>query len=363
MDVDNYQRAAARTLIDKPDFVLTPEHAEVAASMIRLGAHIGRIMEYVKKSIFHQHGFSMDELGRLFDDIAEVDTTSRVPLDGDAVMMIWNAIGYIGEACEVAGLLEQSILQGEPLDVAELGKELGDGAWYPNALATRAGLRMSDILAANLDKLRTRYPNGYSSADSVARVDVAAPADPDNDPCVCVGAVCWCDRTVSNDKNDPNYHYIIGRDGEITNYADPTMQRAWHAGEQTTAERQRNFNNAIDRTIDHMVPADYSANLAFDGTVLLDTEGSEPPTIFIPSSGGKIIDKSGCAANFRIEPAHDPKILKPIARIECAAHRINPHFVADEYTPCDLNCGGVICSACYAEGYTTCWDCCAESEE
>ena len=171
MEVDNYQRAAARTLIDKPDFILTPEYAQAAVAMIRLGAHIGRIMEYTKKGIFHQHGFSLDELDRLCREIAEINTDPAA-LDDDAVMMIWNTIGYIGEACEVAGLLEETILQGKPLDVAELGKELGDGAWYPAALATRAGLRMSDVLAANLDKLRTRYPNGYSAADSVARVDV-----------------------------------------------------------------------------------------------------------------------------------------------------------------------------------------------
>jgi hypothetical protein len=287
MEVDDYQRAAARTLIDKPDFILTQDHAEVAATMIRLGAHIGRILEYVKKGIFHQHGFSMHDFCILLDDIVRVDTTSTVALDDDAVMMIWNTIGYIGEACEVAALLEQSILQGMPLDVAALGKELGDGGWYSAALGTRAGLRLSDILAANLDKLRTRYPNGYSAADSVARVDVAAPVN----------------------------HVVISKDGAVAGF-------------------DSNLRTATIRN--EYLPADYMANLTFDGKVLLSTDDSEPVLGDKPAKPLKTL----------------AELIPRIAELcgACLEYK-------DQDTMTTCHCGADICAECAADGVTRCYIC------
>lgn len=315
MDVDDYQRAAARTLIDKPDFTLTSEHAIVATSVIMLAAKVGRALEYVKKGIFHQHGFDMDVFRALIQPV-QVHEDDMIALDDDAVMMIWNTIGYIGEACEVAALVEQSILQGAPLDVAELGKEIGDGAWYPNALATRAGLRMSDVLAANLDKLRTRYPNGYSAADSVARVDVTepVPGDPVANPCVSSGTVlCWC---------------------------------------------------ADDSPID--CPA-YMANFTFDGKVLLSTNPNEPvlgdaaPIFTGAKAGTQPLDKLTTIIgdhHLRIVSAERVAIDHPL----CGATKPD-HHCGINAEPCDLLCGAYICSACAQEGYTTCANCCAQGIE
>ena len=44
--------------------------------------------------------------------------------------------------------------------------------WYASALCTTLGLDMGEIMQANIEKLKVRYPNGYSSADSQQRVDV-----------------------------------------------------------------------------------------------------------------------------------------------------------------------------------------------
>jgi len=50
-------------------------------------------------------------------------------------------------------------------------EEIGDTLWYAAALCTTLGLDLSAIMEANVEKLRVRYPNGYSSADSRRRVD------------------------------------------------------------------------------------------------------------------------------------------------------------------------------------------------
>ena len=114
MDAREYQQLAARTLIDKPNF-----------------------------------------------DIPDVE-----------IMQVWNAIGLAGEAGEVAELIKKGVFHQHGVDRQKLAKELGDVLWYAAALCTKAGLDMGEVMQVNIDKLRERYPNGYSSEDSKRRVDV-----------------------------------------------------------------------------------------------------------------------------------------------------------------------------------------------
>lgn len=113
MNANEYQHLAARTLIDKPDFY-----------------------------------------------IADTD-----------MMIIWNAIGLAGEAGEVAELVKKGIFHQHGLDHTKLHKELGDLLWYIAALCTKLDFDMGEVMAANIEKLKIRYPNGYSSDDSKRRAD------------------------------------------------------------------------------------------------------------------------------------------------------------------------------------------------
>jgi NTP pyrophosphatase (non-canonical NTP hydrolase) len=83
------------------------------------------------------------------------------------------ALGVAGESGEVADYLKKVVFHGHPLDRARLADELGDVLWYIAALASAAELTMSEIAAGNVTKLRRRYPEGFSEADSLRRVDVA----------------------------------------------------------------------------------------------------------------------------------------------------------------------------------------------
>ena len=83
------------------------------------------------------------------------------------------ALGLAGEAGEVADLIKKFLYHGHSLDPDKLRKELGDCLWYIAANASLHGLSLDDIAQQNIDKLQRRYPNGFTKADSVARVDVA----------------------------------------------------------------------------------------------------------------------------------------------------------------------------------------------
>jgi NTP pyrophosphatase (non-canonical NTP hydrolase) len=115
MDATTYQELAGRTLIEEPDFTIT----------------------------------------------------------SDEVMIAWNAIGLAGEAGEVADLVKKGIFHQHGLDLEKVKKELGDVLWYVAALCSKLDLSLSDVMAANVEKLRARYPEGYSAQASIGRIEVA----------------------------------------------------------------------------------------------------------------------------------------------------------------------------------------------
>jgi NTP pyrophosphatase (non-canonical NTP hydrolase) len=93
-------------------------------------------------------------------------------ISNDEIMIIWNAIGLAGEAGEVAELAKKAIFHQHGIDKEKLAKELGDCLWYIAALCTKLDFDMSEIMQSNIEKLILRYPNGYNSDDSQKRADI-----------------------------------------------------------------------------------------------------------------------------------------------------------------------------------------------
>lgn len=90
----------------------------------------------------------------------------------EQIMVLWNAIGLAGESGEVCEIVKKGIFHQHGLEREKLHKELGDVMWYVAALCTKLGFDLGDVMAANIEKLKQRYPNGYSSEDSKRRADV-----------------------------------------------------------------------------------------------------------------------------------------------------------------------------------------------
>lgn len=79
------------------------------------------------------------------------------------------AMGLAGEAGEVVDYLKKTLHHGHPLDREKVKKELGDVLWYVAETASALGLDLDDVATTNVDKLRKRYPEGFSSARSKHR--------------------------------------------------------------------------------------------------------------------------------------------------------------------------------------------------
>lgn len=80
-------------------------------------------------------------------------------------------LGIAGESGEIVDYLKKVGFHGHIFEKEKLKNELGDLMWYMTVLADYFGINMKDVLSANIEKLKKRYPNGFSEADSIARVD------------------------------------------------------------------------------------------------------------------------------------------------------------------------------------------------
>lgn len=79
------------------------------------------------------------------------------------------SMGLAGEAGEAVDLIKKHLFHGHPLDRDKLTKELGDVLWYAAVLAEMNGVQLSAVAAANVVKLRKRYPDGFDAARSRKR--------------------------------------------------------------------------------------------------------------------------------------------------------------------------------------------------
>lgn len=75
--------------------------------------------------------------------------------------LINGALGLAGESGEIADIIKKHLMQGHPLDIEHVVKELGDVCWYIAETATAIGYDMETIMQMNIDKLKKRYPDGF----------------------------------------------------------------------------------------------------------------------------------------------------------------------------------------------------------
>ena len=84
-------------------------------------------------------------------------------------LLLNSALGLCGESGEVADLVKKHRFQGHDINLDHVAKELGDIAWYLAVGAYAIGYDLETILQMNVDKLKARYPDGFSTDRSLHR--------------------------------------------------------------------------------------------------------------------------------------------------------------------------------------------------
>ncbi len=95
--------------------------------------------------------------------------TTLNPALSEKDVLINGVMGLCGESGEAIDIVKKWLAQGHELDKEKLAKELGDICWYLAETATALDLSLEDIMAANIEKLRKRYPEGFDTERSVNR--------------------------------------------------------------------------------------------------------------------------------------------------------------------------------------------------
>ena len=111
-----------------------------------------------------------EEFAVRINEYQELAMTTLNPELSKRDVLINSVMGLCGESGEAIDIVKKWMAQGHELDKAHLAKELGDIAWYLAEAATALDIPLEDILQANIDKLKKRYPEGFESKRSLARL-------------------------------------------------------------------------------------------------------------------------------------------------------------------------------------------------
>lgn len=96
--------------------------------------------------------------------------TCSIPCENRRGRLHHAVFGLTSEAGEVAGIM-QKIFQGHEFDREHMAKELGDCLWMIAEACEALELSMDGVMEMNINKLRARYPDGFSAEKSINRAE------------------------------------------------------------------------------------------------------------------------------------------------------------------------------------------------
>lgn len=96
--------------------------------------------------------------------------TCSIPYNNREAMLNHAVFGLASEAGEVSGILQKEY-QGHKIDKDHITKELGDCLWMIAEACTALRIDVDDVMQTNIDKLKARYPEGFSAERSLHRAE------------------------------------------------------------------------------------------------------------------------------------------------------------------------------------------------
>ena len=100
-----------------------------------------------------------NQLTEFIDRLDELSDTTDVNIP----LILNSAIGIASEGGEFAEIVKKCVFQGKPLDdetIFHAKRELGDIIWYWTNSCRALGIDPNEVIAENVNKLKSRYPGG-----------------------------------------------------------------------------------------------------------------------------------------------------------------------------------------------------------
>jgi NTP pyrophosphatase (non-canonical NTP hydrolase) len=96
-------------------------------------------------------------------------TRTLAEIDGNILDDLHMVIGMQTEVAEIADVYKKHIAYKKPIDYVNIKEELGDAMWYIANLCNIHGWDLRDILATNIAKLKSRYPEKFTEENALNR--------------------------------------------------------------------------------------------------------------------------------------------------------------------------------------------------
>lgn len=139
----------------------------IKTNMVECTNRYGEKTTYAKYSIEEEQKAVNIMTGNEYQKLAMRTCSIKGDKDG---MLCHGVFGLTSEAGEVAGLL-QKVYQGHNFDTEHMKKELGDCMWMIAEICTALEFTLDDVMQTNIEKLKARYPDGFSAERSLHRKD------------------------------------------------------------------------------------------------------------------------------------------------------------------------------------------------
>lgn len=151
--------------LTKPGVNMSERHNGAALPVAGLSEVVDR-MDGMDKSNRSDGVDGFDKSSLSFSDYQQAALRTWTPSGDMAADLAYLALSLAGEAGEFANLVKKHWRHGHELDLAKLKDEGGDVFWYLAVIMAVLDIDLADMAAYNIDKLFTRYPDGFSQERS-----------------------------------------------------------------------------------------------------------------------------------------------------------------------------------------------------
>ena len=91
--------------------------------------------------------------------------------------LLYGGVSLADESGEVLGKIKKQVWHGYARNADSIGEELGDVLWSLAYLARQLGFSLSQIATMNIEKLKTRYPEGFKKGGGIRVVEPTPPVE------------------------------------------------------------------------------------------------------------------------------------------------------------------------------------------
>jgi NTP pyrophosphatase (non-canonical NTP hydrolase) len=105
----------------------------------------------------------------LFTESMDFEAIHTRLKDPKILRLLHGAYGMATEAAELLDATKKYVFYGKTLDEINVKEEVGDSDWYREIILDAFGWTDGEVKRANIEKLKRRYPNGFSMEDAINR--------------------------------------------------------------------------------------------------------------------------------------------------------------------------------------------------